>query len=84
MGTTLPYEQNGNPQGSEEFTNDLLPYVHAIDCFGPERNVRNNFPVDKCISENAMESFKKMANRLGMSDMKKQHLYDRRQSMHML
>ena len=77
------------PQGSEEFINDLLPYyAHAIDCFGPERCMfESNFPVDKeCISYRTLWNlFKKIANRLGMSDTEKSSIfYDCAKSTYML
>ena len=68
-----------SPWSSDRFLDTLFSrYQYAIEAFGPERCMfESNFPVDKdCISYGTLWNlFKKMANRLGLSDAEKKAMF---------
>ena len=68
-----------SPWSSDRFLDTLFSrYQYAIEAFGPERCMfESNFPVDKdCISYGTLWNlFKKMANRLGLSDAEKKAVF---------
>ena len=68
-----------SPWNSDRFLDTLFSrYQYAIEAFGPERCMfESNFPVDKdCISYGTLWNlFKKMANRLGLSDAEKKAVF---------
>ena len=68
-----------SPWSSDRFLDILFSrYQYAIEAFGPERCMfESNFPVDKdCISYGTLWNlFKKMANRLGLSDAEKKAMF---------
>ena len=68
-----------SPWSSDRFLDKLFSrYQYAIEAFGPERCMfESNFPVDKdCISYGTLWNlFKKMANRLGLSDAEKKAVF---------
>ena len=67
--------QTDAPWSSDRFLDTLLSrYQYALEAFGPERCMfESNFPVDKdCISYGTLWNlFKKIANRLGLSEAEK-------------
>ena len=69
----------GAPWNSDKLLSTLfLRYQYALEAFGPERCMfESNFPVDKdCISYGTLWNlFKKMANRLGLSDAEKKAVF---------
>ena len=68
-----------SPWSSDRFLDTLFSrYQYAIEAFGPERCMfESNFPVDKdCISYGTLWNlFKKMANKLGLSDSEKRAVF---------
>ena len=76
-----PYHmhQTESPWDSDALLNALLPrYQYAFERFGPDRCMfESNFPVDKdCVSYRTLWNFfKKMADRLGLSESEKQSVF---------
>ena len=68
-----------SPWSSDRFLDTLFSrYQYAIEAFGPERCMfESNFPVDKdCISYGTLWNlFKKMANKLGLSESEKKAVF---------
>lgn len=68
-----------SPWSSDSFLDTLFSrYQYAIEAFGPERCMfESNFPVDKdCISYGTLWNlFKKMANKLGLSESEKKAMF---------
>ena len=68
-----------SPWSSDRFLDTLFSrYQYAIEAFGPERCMfESNFPVDKdCISYGTLWNlFKKMANKLGLSESEKKAMF---------
>ena len=68
-----------SPWSSDRFLDTLFSrYQYAIEAFGPERCMfESNFPVDKdCISYGTLWNlFKKMANKLGLSESEKRAMF---------
>ncbi len=68
-----------SPWSSDRFLETLFSrYQYAIEAFGPERCMfESNFPVDKdCISYGTLWNlFKKMANKLGLSESEKRAMF---------
>ena len=76
-----PYHmhQTESPWDSDALLKALLPrYQYAFEKFGPDRCMfESNFPVDKdCVSYRTLWNlFKKMAERLGLSESEKQSVF---------